>query len=242
MASTLARRIRDERPDAAITWLCGRTTAPLVAQFADVDEVIAIDERRLLRGGPVDRMSALLPIWAALLRRRFTRVMLLHVDRRYRVVTAPLVTTPVVSLTRAVYGAMNPVPGRYFGDEYARLLDGLAHAGPIAAHYPLARLRPLPAIARAGMPDGSRPSVAIVPGGARNVMRESGLRRWPVEHYASVARALVDDGVTVRLIGDANDAWVRPSFSDIDVEDLIGTTSLPANARLDGGKRPRHFA
>jgi heptosyltransferase-2 len=58
-------------------------------------------------------------------------------------------------------------------------------------------------------------------------MRESGLRRWPVEHYASVARALVDDGVTVRLIGDANDAWIRPSFSDIDVEDLIGTTSLP---------------
>jgi heptosyltransferase-2 len=122
---------------------------------------------------------------------------------------------------------MNPVPGRYFGDEYARLLDGLDHNGPIAAHYPLARLGPLPPIARPDAHDRSCPQVAIVPGGARNVMRESGVRRWPVAHYASVARALVHEGVHVTLIGDANDAWVRPSFADVDVEDLIGATSLP---------------
>ena len=50
-------------------------------------------------------------------------------------------------------------------------------------------------MARGGVHDGLRPQVAMAPGGARNVMRESGVRRWPVER-ASVARALVDEGVT----------------------------------------------
>ena len=143
MASTLARRIRDERSSARITWLTGSNTAPLVEQFADVDEVLAVDERRLLRGGALDRAAVLLPLWRELRRRRFSRIMLLHPDRRYRSVIAPLIGTPIVSLTRAKHGAMNPVPGRYFGDEYARLLDGVDHAGPIAAHYAFARLRPL---------------------------------------------------------------------------------------------------
>lgn len=231
MASTLARRIRDERPGAAITWLCGTSTAPLVEQFADVDDVITIDERRLLRGGPVARAAELVPLWATLLRRRFTQVMLLHVDRRYRIVVAPLVGTKVVALSsRSAHGEMNPVPGRYFGDEYARLLDGLAHAGPIVGHYPLARLRPLPTVVSSG--PTSRIRVAMVPGGARNVMRESGVRRWPVLHYARVARALADEGIDVVLVGDANDDWVRPNFAGIPVDDRIGLMRLPETLAL----------
>jgi ADP-heptose:LPS heptosyltransferase len=230
MASTLARRIRDERPGARITWLCGTKVAPLVEQFADVDDVISIDERRLLRGGPIARTAELVPLWRQLLKCRFTRVMLLHVDRRYRVVTAPLLATPTISLSaRDAHGAMNPIPGRYFGDEYARLLDGLGHEGPIHDHYPLARLRPF-AVASAS--ERVAPRVAIVPGGARNVMRESGVRRWPVEHYSRVARELVADGVEVTLVGDGADAWVRPSFDGITVDDRIGSTSLPETVAL----------
>lgn len=212
MASALARRIRDERPNARITWLTGATTAPLVRQLADVDEVIAIDERRLLRGGPVARGAVLLPLWRELRKRSFTRVMLLHVDARYRVVIAPLALVPMTMLSRATFGAMNPVPGRYFGDEYARLLDGLAHSGPITSHAPLGRVRELPNPSE--LEGESRPIVALIPGGARNVLRESGVRRWPVAHYASVARALAEQGARVVLLGDANDAWVRQSFEN----------------------------
>lgn len=223
MASTLARRIRDERPSARITWLTGLGTAPLVGQFSDVDDVLAVDERRLLRGGPIDRASILLPLWRELLRRRFTRVMLLHPDRRYRAVVAPLIGTPIVALTRDRLGAMNPVPGRYFGDEYARLLDGTDHAGPLGHHHPFARLRPLAAVRTA---NDVRSRVALVPGGARNVLRESGVRRWPVQHYVDVARALVDDGVRVTLVGDVHDAWASPAFAELDVENRIGATTL----------------
>ena len=71
MASSLARRLRDDKPDAQITWLCGQTVAPLVERFADVDEVIAIDDRRLLAGGSIDRFQVLLPLWRQLRAARF---------------------------------------------------------------------------------------------------------------------------------------------------------------------------
>jgi heptosyltransferase-2 len=72
----------------------------------------------------------------------------------------------------------------------------------------------------------------IVPGGTRNVMRESGERRWPVENYATFATALASTGVRVTLVGDANDAWVRPHFAGIHVQDRIGSTSLPETLAL----------
>src|ERR1700709_989228 len=91
MASALGRRIRDEHPGARITWLSGLTAAPLVRQFAEVDAVIAVGERRLLRGGPLARIAALLPLWRRLLAALFSHVVLGHVVRRYRLLIAPIV-------------------------------------------------------------------------------------------------------------------------------------------------------
>jgi heptosyltransferase-2 len=236
MASSLARRIRDEHPDASITWLCSTSVAPLVAQFEDVDEVLTVDERRLLNGGVIDRLAVLLPLWRSLLGRRFDRVFLLHVDRRYRVVIAPLVGVETVAQSpRDAHGAMNPVPGRYFGDEYARLLDGLAHVGPITGHYPLGRLKPLsllPTIDSAQRTRSPAGRVALVSGGGRNAMRESAVRRWPAVHYAVLAQTLIADGCEVVLIGDANDEWVRADFVGIPVVDRIGATTLPETLAL----------
>jgi heptosyltransferase II len=90
----------------------------------------------------------------------------------------------------------------------------------------------------------------LVPGGAKNVLRESSLRRWPVESYAALAAELIGSGYAVTLVGGPDDAWVRPFFSGVSVDDRIGALSLPetvaflANARLvishDTG--PMHLA
>ncbi len=235
MASTLARRIRDRHQDALITWLCSTTVAPLVEQFADVDDIITVNERQLLRGGTLARLGVLLPLWKTLIARRFTRVFLLHVDRRYRLVLAPVFGATITAQSpRDAHGVMNPVVGRYFGDEYARLLDGLAHVGPIAGHYPLGRLRPLPRLPAftTQVADDRKVRIALVPGGGRNVMRESAVRRWPVSHYASVAQSLIADGCEVLLVGDANDEWVKPDFAGMPVVDCIGKTTLPETLAL----------
>src|SRR3954449_7530379 len=89
MASTVARRLRDERPAAHITWLCGHTAAPLVRQFSEVDDIIAIDERRLRTGGPRPPRRVLLPLGRRLRQGQFPGVLLLHPDSRYRLITAP---------------------------------------------------------------------------------------------------------------------------------------------------------
>lgn len=222
MASCAARRLRELRPNARISWLTGAGAAPLVEQFADVDQVIALDERRLLAGSKCEALATLLPIWSRLLRERISEVVLLHLDRRYRLVVAPLLGARMRSLEKGI----NPLAGRYFGDECARLVDGgRGIQGQLAsrtgAHAPLGRLRETePVGAR-----GARPRVALVPGGARNVLREDRLRRWTVAHYAQVARALAPEAEVV-IVGDENDAWVRPAFDGSPVVDRLGTMTL----------------
>jgi heptosyltransferase-2 len=231
MASALARRLRAHAPDAHIAWLTGGTAAPLVEQFEDVDEVIVADERGLLTGDSIARLGILLPLWRRLRAGRFTRVFLLHADARYRVLTTPLSGVPVVSQSRRNgHGAMNPISGRYLGDEFARLLDGLQHTGPIVGHFPLGTLKGVGRPVHNESRDVSR--VVIVPGGARNVLRESALKRWPIEHYADLAAALAGDECEVILLGNADDDWVRRSFAGVRTTDLIGRTTIPETLGL----------
>jgi len=229
MASSLARRLRDAKPDAHITWLCGVTAAPLVECFADVDEVMPVDDRRLLTGGTVDRVKEVLSLRYQLRVRDFHTAYLLHPDPRYRVLTSSLGRTTVIAQKRNRRRPTNPIPGRYLGDEAARLMDG-RDDGPIQGHFPLGRLKPF-----SPTPRGDRPRVVIVPGGAKNVLRESALKRWPVDQYAALARRLVDDGYEVTLVGNAGDDWVRPHFSTVPVTNLIGRTSIPEMLALFAG-------
>jgi heptosyltransferase-2 len=74
--------------------------------------------------------------------------------------------------------------------------------------------------------------VLLVPGGARNVLRDDALRRWPVSHYAELARLLIDGGLRVRLSGSKDDDWVLPAFQGLDVEKHIGTTDLTGTLAL----------
>lgn len=222
MASTIIGAIRARDPDAHITWLSGRGVAPLVRLFDGVDEVVAVDEVALLRGSAPARLRALLVLWGRLLSRRFDLTLLAHADARYRAALLPVRRGEVRALEPRRAGRMLPIAGRSFADEYARLLDAPGSRGPIVGHAALARLRealPLPA-------GGNRVGVVLVPGGARNVLRESALRRWPVDRYRELAGRLLDLGHGVSLVGDADDAWVRPAFVDIRIRDEIGAHDI----------------
>ena len=221
MASTLPQAIRRRDGEAHVTWLCGRTVAELVRLFPGVDDVLSIDDAELLRGTGPRRVAALLSAWRLLAFRRFDEVLIGHADWRFRALVLPVRASRRRSLVLAPSRETLPIPGRYHGDEYARLLDDGSH-GPIVGHSPLADVRaalPIPATA------GS-PGVVLVPGGARNALRESALKRWPVERYRDLAVALRDAGLSVTLVGDESDAWVRPFFAGADVRDEIGGHGL----------------
>jgi heptosyltransferase II len=223
MTSTLVREIRRRDPHAHISWLCGRRVHSLVALF-DVDDVIVADEVALLRGNALRRVRALASLWWRLGRRRFDVTLLGHADARYRALVAPVRTGRLRSLSHTVSARTLPIAGRYFGNECVRLLDEEDARGPIEGHYPLARLR-----GRLPTPESPHDvGIVLAPGGNRNVLREDGLRRWPVDRYRQLAQSLLEAGYHVTLVGDEGDAWVRPYFDGVAVRDEIGRHEIPA--------------
>jgi heptosyltransferase-2 len=110
------------------------------------------------------------------------------------------------------------------------MLDSELSRGPMVGHAPLATLRPSP---EASSQQGAV-GVVLVPGGARNVLRESALRRWPVERYRAIAEGLLAAGHRVTLVGDGADAWVRPAFAGLDVRDEIGARAIEGTLALMG--------
>jgi heptosyltransferase-2 len=153
--------------------------------------------------------------------------LLAHADARYRYALGPARLGELRMLGGRGRRPL-PIPGRAFADEYARLLDAHPSRGPIEGHASLATLRGLP------LPEGAdaAPGVVLVPGGTRNVLRESALRRWPVERYGEVAARLHAAGHRITLVGDEGDAWVRPVFAGLPVHDAIGARSLPGTLAL----------
>lgn len=228
MASTLPGAIRRRDPSARVTWLSGRRVSDLVRLFEGVDEVITVDEFRLLRGSLAARLAEATALWRKLAARRFDVTVLGHADARYRMLLAPVRTGRLRALRLDGGPDRLPLPSRYFGDEYVRLLDELPNRGPITGHAPLADPRGL-------LPAPSRPDdvgVVLAPGGARNILRESALKRWPAERYGELAARLVGMGHTVTLVGDEHDAWVRPYFDGVVVRDEIGAHDLPGTLAL----------
>lgn len=227
MASALPNAIRRRDPDAQVTWLCGGAVAELVRLFPDVNEILVADETSLLRGSAVQRALALLSVWRLLAGRRFDHVLLGHGDARFRAIVLPVRAGRIRGLSHAPSPRMLPIPGRYHGDEYVRLLEDDS-SGPIVGHWPLPDVRPFLPTTTSRAPVG----VALVPGGARNLLRESALKRWPIEGYREVATRLRAAGFVVTLVGDGSDAWVRPHFAGIDVHDEIGAHGLTGTLSL----------
>jgi heptosyltransferase-2 len=242
VASVLLNRIRAEHPDSHITWLTGLSGESLVRLFRGVNEVLSLDEVALLRGNTWQRAAALTAIWSKLVGKRFDRVLLLHADSRYRVIVFPVLGASTSALEHGV----NPLLTRFRGDEYARLLDTGGFRGPMVRRYEFADVR-------SSLPPrttSDRKRIVIAPGGARNILRDDALRRWPIANYRSLADHLVAAGFDVTLIGDQTDAALRPNFAGSKATDLFGKLSLvellatlhDADVLVTHDAGPLHFA
>lgn len=112
-------------------------------------------------------------------------------------------------------------------DRFAALADP-PHVAPDPARTPLPRLRAdaaaaTAARARLGL-DLARPVAALCPGAEYGPAK-----RWPIAHFATLARALHDDGCAVWLFGSAKDAAdcaAIAAAASVPVADLSGRTSL----------------
>lgn len=233
MALPMVTALRATAPDCRITWLAGRTSAPLLSHVAEIEEVVAIDDRAILAGSTASKAAAVASAWRVLAGRSFDLVLVAHSDARYQ-----RLAQTVRSSDRRWLGQRAPrpglLPGRNHTAEYVRLVTG-----EDTRRAPL----PAPPVVDPPMPDdlahelavfnpAAAPLVVLAPGGARNPGRTDNLRRWPVDRYAALAQRLVAEGHAVALIGDAGDAWVRSAFTGVPVLDLVGRTDLAALVAL----------
>ena len=75
MTSVLLSRIRVERPDAEVTWLCAASMRPLVELFPGVHRIIVVDEQKLFRGNGIDQMREVARVWGRLGKTKFDQMM-----------------------------------------------------------------------------------------------------------------------------------------------------------------------
>ncbi len=210
-----------------IDWVCGQAVAPLLACYPWIRTIVA-DDRAILTGGTSARAKALVSLWRVLAGRRYGLCATLYYDPRYRLVALPVRAERKIRLSRTDR-MTELLPGRHHTDEYARILLGLED-GERTVGLPPVRPEGLPTSPLLRVKDKVR--VVIAPAGAKNMMRDDVLRRWPVESYADLGRMLLARGFEVVLVGGSDDRWVTAFFEGIGIKDLVGKLSLVETVAL----------
>ena len=221
MALSMLEAIRDIDDKANITWVCASTVASLLQSLNCVHELIVVDEHRLFgKQGVLPAVYELAKVCVALMGRSYDLVVTGHRDYRLR-----LLSSTVRCAERRSFGSSWPVPGRYYGDEHVRLITGTDGPASKHARLPVVEL-PLCRSLDTALRGIQLPLIALAPGGAKNVLRDQPLKRWPLSLYvelASRARAL---GWGVVITGTASEEWVCAPFRELAALDLVGKTSL----------------
>jgi heptosyltransferase-2 len=210
----------------AVDWLCGLAAAPVLQLYPWIHVLVA-DEKSLLRSGKLATASHLLKLWPRLFANRYDLIATLYFDPRYKLLTLPLRAPRKVLLSRS-HRDRGLLPGRHHTDEYARILfnrpDG--ETPTQLAPIPAPNLPPNP------HPLTARPRIVLIPAGARNLLRDDALRRWPVASYVALAEALLASHHEVILAGGPDDAWASPAFTHLPVTDLTAKLTLPQTLAL----------
>ncbi|WP_370153739.1 glycosyltransferase family 9 protein [Ferrovibrio sp.] len=216
------KAIRDHHAGAHVTLL---TTAPYAdfLRAADVADAVCCDPLPLLRPSA----------WRILLRRlhggEFDRVYDLQCSLRSSLYFG-LLPLPRPDWSGRAWGCSRPYaapPGRGPLHPVDRLTEQLRQAGiPVVAPADLSFAGD--GIGRFALP----PRFALLAPGGR---RQKGVYAfWPTDHYATLARGLLADGILPLLLGDARDAalTMRIAAQAPGSLDLAGQTSLADLAAL----------
>lgn len=222
MALPMIRRIREKDDRAQITWVCGRASFPILEKFS-IDHLICIDERKLLVGSKIEKLTQVLYVWRKLAFQKFDVIALGHADARYKLLTLPI-RSNIFHTFNHTLGKSCPLPGRHHTDEYVHLVCDKMKDPTETASLPSLSL--LSSIKERLSEIHQKKIVILAPGGAKNVLANDGIRRWPIENYLTLARKLLSKNVCVIVVGAPSDTWVTDKFAGLDIINLIGETGL----------------
>jgi len=225
MALGAAQWVKTSYPEARVTWLCGEKIVPLLQSTGAVDQIVSVNEEALFGPSRIDALKTLWGVWRALFWKKFDLAVVGHKDRRYRLLTLSTRTSETRMFGRKKSRAF-PIPGRYHGDEYLRLVSGIDDRRMPTFSFPPVTIPELDPFLEKIIGPKESPWILLVPASARNHLADDPLRRWPLRSYIELARSLISKGYTVILAGGKTDLWVQEWFRDTGVIDFIGKTSL----------------
>ncbi len=217
-ALPLLTSFRKQNPEIKITWVVGKVASSLVAATGLVDRLILIDERKLFCGNLWQKGVEVLGLWKKLSLFSFDLVLTAHPDPRYLWLARGVRKTMHRHFSRK-QKPPSPASGACRSREYLRLAS-------LEEDHPLI----FPKI-QCTLPEhlydiARKAPIALAPGGAKNLLRDDALRRWPIEYYADLIKRFSKMGIPVAVTGAEEDAWVLPHFSGLEFENLIGKTTL----------------
>lgn len=224
MAMPMIDVIREYDREANITWICGTSVMPLLQQIS-IDQLIVIDEKKLLAGNKIEKIKVVLKIWKKIAFRRYDVLAMGHAALRYKILTLWTCAVLKRSFSHEI-GKMWPIPSRHHTDEYVRLILNEAR---ISGVFPPANLYIEPDhMVQNILAECTQKNkiVVLAPGGAKNILADDACRRWPVENYVSVAKNLKEKGYNIVLIGATSDEWVREYFKGIEIIDAVGKVTI----------------
>lgn len=228
MALPLLEALRRRHPDCQVDWLVGTVAAPVLRAVDDpLLRVIEVQERPIYKGSAPVKLRAILALWRSLGITTYDRVLIGNADPRYGLLVLPW--RGPRRWFRPSGKERGVVPGRHHSAEYVRLLLGDDDSRLEPPVFPALRIPSPPSEIASALEALARDGAALVaisPAGARNTMREEGLRRWTTEGYRAAMTSLRDRGHKLVLVGGPGDEWARDAFGDLCDLDLVAKADL----------------
>ena len=197
--------------------------APLVRATKLVDEIIEVDEKKLLTGPFLTKFFQLFTVWKQVGFRFFDQIFTLHSDPRYRLLSF-FSLSPEKKSWGKTKGRSLPLVGRYHVYEALHLLN--SEQGPLLSEFEFPEIDCSLPSEKQDLFSTHQPTVVIAPGGAKNLLADDALRRWPIESYATVVEELAKHGYKIFVIGASSDEWVLPMLPKEQFHSLIGRLTL----------------
>lgn len=226
MCLPLVAHIRKKHPGARITWLCGSQVAPMLRQFPDIDEVLEVDEKSLMTGSPFARISTILSVWKKLGFRNFDQTLYFYYSNLYKLLLLPASSKRTDRFERNPAKRQNPIPGRHHSWDYIQTFENSDGPFQFDLSYPTFSYQNTGFENLHSRQNTGKKRIALSCGGAKNLLRDDDLRRWPVNRYRELALLLTQNGYELILTGAPSDLWVLEHFEGIEYQNFIGKAGL----------------
>ena len=209
-------------PDKEITWVCGKVVSPILKKIPTINYVVEVNEEKIFSRNPIKVISELIKYYSNFLFKKYDLVLNYHVDFRYNILSLFLIKNNFLKFDR---NSLRPslIPGRHRSYEHIRLFLQIDCQDNRICTFPKfcsiilneELLQKIPAN-----------PIIICPGGAKNLLNEQGLRRWPIQNYVDLSEKLILKGYNIILIGANTDQWVINYFAEVNVLNLVGKLNL----------------